>query len=158
MNRSSKKLVPNGQPHDRHHPLADGDAKITTFVPLQFKKRGVKKVLVPPAGVIEPVTYGAAPSISPRHDSVLLRALGRGLYWQHLLDSGAVADTAEIAEREGIVRSTVNDVLRLALLSPDFVEAAVAGRMPATVSLERLLWATLPREWKEQRTYLQVIQ
>ena len=158
MTRSSKKLVPNGQPHDRRHPLDNGGAKITTFVPLQFKKRGVKKVLVAPAGVSEPVAYCAAPPMAPQHDSVLLRALGRAYYWQQLLDSGTVADTAEIAEREGIIRSTVSQVLRLALLSPDVAEAAVAGTLSATVSLERLLWAPLPREWKEQRAYLQTIQ
>ena len=73
------------------------------------------------------MTWCTAPVIAPSHDSVLLRALGRAHYWQHLLDTDAVVDTAEIAKREGIIRSTVNDVLRLAL--------------------ERLLWAMLPREW-----------
>lgn len=28
----------------------------------------------------------------------LIKALGRGHFWQHLLDTGAVADTAEIAK------------------------------------------------------------
>lgn len=150
MNTSSKKLVPTGPPHERRHPLADGGVKITTFVPLRFKKRGIKKVLVAPDGAGEAVTW-CTPAIAPSHDSVLLRALGRAYYWQHLFDSGAVADTAEIAEREGIIRSTVSQVLRLALLSPDIVEAAVAGRLAATVSLERLLWATLPQDWEDQR-------
>ena len=150
MNRSSKKLVPAGTPHERRHPLADGGLKITTFVPLRLKKRGIKKVLVAPDGVDEAVTW-RTPAMPPSHDSVLLRALGRAYYWQHLLDSGFVADTAEIAEREGIIRSTVSEVLRLALLAPDVVEAAVAGRLNGTVSLERLLWATLPRDWGEQR-------
>ena len=149
MNTSSKKLVAAGQPLERRHPLADGGVKITTFVPLRFKKRGFKKVLVAPNGVGEAVTWHT-PIISPSHDSVLLRALGRGFYWQHLLDSGAVADTAEIARREGIIRSTVSQVLRLALLAPDIAEAAVAGRLAGSVSLEGLLWATLPRDWGEQ--------
>ena len=127
MNSSSKKLVPAGEPHERRHPLADGGVKITTFVPLRFNKRGIKKVLVAPDGIGEAVTWCTAPVIAPSHDSVLLRALGRAHYWQHLLDTDAVVDTAEIAKREGIIRSTVNDVLRLAL--------------------ERLLWAMLPREW-----------
>lgn len=45
----------------------------------------------------------------------------------------------------------MSQVLRLALLAPDIVEAALAGRLLGTVSLERLLWETLPREWGEQR-------
>ena len=150
MNTSSKKLVLAGEPHERRHPLADGGVQVTTFVPLRFKKRGIKKVLVPPEGVGEAVTWCATPAIAPLHDSVLLRALGRAYYWQHLLDSGAVSDTAEIAKREGIIRSTVSEVLRLTLLSPDVIEAAVEGRLAATVSLEGLLWATLPRDWGEQ--------
>jgi len=32
------------------HPLQDGGLKITTFVPLQFKKRGIQKVVVGPVG------------------------------------------------------------------------------------------------------------
>ena len=106
-------------------------------------------MLVAPDGVGEVVTRFAAPAIAPSHYSVLLRALGRAYYWQHLLDSGAVPDTVVVAQREGIIRSTVSEVLRLAL-SPDIVEAAVVGRMLGTVSLERLLLATLPRNWGEQ--------
>ena len=151
MNRSSKKLIPAGLPHERRHPLANGGVKITTFVPVRFKKRGVRKVLVAPDGVDEAVAWCATTAIAPSHDSVLLRALGRAYYWQHLLDTGAVADTAAIAEREGMIRSTVSQVLRLALLAPDIAETALAGRLPRTLSLERLLWATLPREWSEQR-------
>ena len=149
MNSSSKKLVPAGEPHERRHPLADGGVKITTFVPVRFKKRGIRKVVVAPAG--EAVTWCTTPASAPSHDSVLLRALGRAHYWQHLLDTGAVADTAEIAKREDIIRSTVNDVLRLALLSPDIAEEAVAGRLPRTLSLERLLCGVLPLDWIEQR-------
>ena len=44
MNRSSKKLVGDGKPHERRHPLEGGGVRITTFVPFHFKKRGIKKV------------------------------------------------------------------------------------------------------------------
>lgn len=151
MNRTRKRLIPDGRPHDRRHPLDGGGVKITTFVPLRFKKRGIKKVVVGAEGVGEPVTYISSPAIAPVHDSVLLRALGRGHYWQHLLDSGAVANTGEIAEREGIIRSTVCEVLRLALLAPDIAQAALDGTLPRTMSLERLLRGTLPLDWGEQR-------
>ena len=45
----------------------------------------------------------------------------------------------------------MSEILRLALLAPNIVEAAVAGKLSATVSLESLLGATLPRDWGEQR-------
>lgn len=61
-----KELIPTGQPHARRYPLEDGGVKIITFVPLQFKKRGIKKVVVGPAGVDDPVVVNAPiPVISP---------------------------------------------------------------------------------------------
>ena len=58
--------------------------------------------------------------IAPGQDLPLLKALGRGHFWQHLLDTGAATDATEIAERERIHRATVNELLRLALLAPDY--------------------------------------
>jgi len=62
-----------------------------------------------------------------------------------------VASGTEIAEREGIHRSTVNVFLRLALLSPDIVQAAYEGRLSRAVSLEAIWRATVPLDWDEQR-------
>lgn len=70
---------------------------------------------------------------------------------QHLLDSGKVADTTEIAKREGLHRATVNELLRLALLAPKIIEAALEGQLPQTVTLEGLLKAALPRGWRDQQ-------
>jgi hypothetical protein len=108
MNRSSKKLVGDGKPHERRHPLEGGGVRITTFVPFHFKKRGIKKVIVAPEGVSQPVAVTETPVLTPEQDQPLLKALGRGIYWQQLIDSGVVASGTEIAEREGIHRSTVN--------------------------------------------------
>ncbi len=151
MNRSSKKLIGDGKPHERRHPLESGGVRITTFVPFHFKKRGVKKVIVAPDGVSQPVAITATPVLAPEQDQPLLKAMGRGIYWQRLIDSGVVASGTEIAEREGIHRSTINDLLRLALLAPDIVQAAYEGRLPRAVSLEAILRAKVPLDWNEQR-------
>lgn len=152
MNRTRKKVIPAGQPFDRRHPLDAGEVRITTFVPLTFKKRGIQKVVVGPLGVDEPVKIGDRDSTtSPNLDRPLLAALGRGFYWQHLLDTGAVADTAEIAAREGLHRVTVNDAQRFALLAPDILAAALDGRLPRTFSLETLQRQTTPLDWSLQR-------
>lgn len=151
MNRSSKKLVGNGKPHERRHPLEGGGVRITTFVPLHFKKRGIKKVIVAPEGVSQPIAVTDTPVLTPEQDRPLLKALGRGIYWQQLIDNGTVASGTEIAERECIHRSTVNDLLRLALLAPDIVQAAYEGRLPRAVSLEAILRAKVPLDWNEQR-------
>ena len=151
MNRSSKKLIGDGKPHERRHPLEGGGVRITTFVPFHFKKRGIKKVIVAPEGVSQPIAVTDTPVLTPEQDRPLLRAMGRGIYWQQLIDNGTVASGTEIAERECIHRSTVNDLLRLALLAPDIVQAAYEGRLPRAVSLEAILRAKVPLDWNEQR-------
>ena len=152
MNRTSKKLIPTGQVHERRHPLQDGGVKITTFVPLQFRKRGLKKVVVGPEGVANPVSVNAlVPVITPNQDTFLLKTLGRCYYWQHLLDTGVVADTGEIAAQEGLSKITVNETLRLASLAPDIVDAALHGTLPRTVSRYLFLRAAPPLNWDMQR-------
>lgn len=152
MNRTGKKLLSTGQPHERRHPLEDGGVKITTFVPLQFRKRGIKKVVVGTVGVDEPVVVSvAAAAITPSQDPTLLKTLARGYYWQHLLDTGAAGDAAEIAEREGLHRVTVSDALRFALLAPEIVLSALDGTLPRTMSLEMLQRRTIPLDWEVQR-------
>ena len=56
-----------------------------------------------------------------------------------------------IGEREGIHRSTINELLRLALLAPDIVQATYKGTLPRAVSLEAILRAKVPLDWDEQR-------
>jgi hypothetical protein len=147
-----KKVLQIGAPHERCHPLEGGGLKITTFVPLQFKRRGVRKVVVAPADVGDPVTdRNQSPSLPPSYDTTLLRALGRGIYWQHLLDTGEVADTAEIAAREGLHKSFVSDHLRLAILAPGLVETALRGKLPRNVTLLALMRDGIPSCWLIQR-------
>jgi ParB-like chromosome segregation protein Spo0J len=84
------------------------------------------------------------------HDPVLLEALGRALHWQALLDEGAVASNAEIAEREGLERSTVTRLLPLALLAPAIIEQCLAGRQPRSLTLRWLQRHRLPDDWQGQ--------
>ena len=150
-----KKVLQIGAPHERRHPLENGGLKITTFVPLQFKRRGVRKVVVAPANVEDPVTdRSRSPSLPPSHDSTLLRALGRGIYWQHLLDTGVVADTADIAKREGLHKTFVSDHLRLAILAPDLVRSALRGELPRNVTRLDLMRDGIPACWLIQRRRL----
>ncbi len=152
MNRTGNKLLPTGQPHERRHPLEDGGEKITTFVPLQFKKRGIKKVVVGPVGVDEPVTINAsAVAISPVHDQTLLKALALAHYWDKQIDQGVVADANEIAQRERMEITRVREVLRLVILAPEITLAILEGRQLRTLSLEYLVRNSLPLDWESQR-------
>jgi hypothetical protein len=61
--------------------------------------------------------------------------LTRAFCRQHLLDVGVVDSGSEIARREGLHHSTVNELLRLTLLEPAIVQAIPAGEQPRCMSL-----------------------
>lgn len=65
----------------------------------------------------------------------MLVALARAFYWQQLLDDGVVASGTEIAQREGLHHSTVNELLRLTLLTllepAIFAQRKRARRIPS---------------------------
>ena len=85
------------------------------------------------------------------HDQPLLTALSRAFYWQQLLDDGVVETGSEIAKREGLHHSTVNELLRLTLLEPNIVKAIYAGQQPLCMSLLWFQRNPLPVDWTAQR-------
>jgi hypothetical protein len=66
-----------------------------------------------------------------------------------MLDDGVYATVSEIGDAENISKSYVSRILRLALLSPDIVDAILAGRADQALMLERLE-RPLPANWEEQ--------
>ena len=118
---------------------------ITIHVPMAFRQRGGRKLIVAPDG-------GTLQAVSrrPNIDNVLLKALVRAFRWQKLLDKGTFGTIKEIAAREKIDASYVGDVLRLTLLAPDIVEAILDGHQPPTLQFESLR-KSLPLAWQEQR-------
>ncbi len=123
-----------------------GQVKLSTFIPLKIRKRGASKVVVRPTDT--PVNPGKA---AGQHDQPLLVALARAFYWQQLLNDGVVGSGSEIAKREGVHHSTVNELLRLTLLEPAIIQAIVAGRQPRCMSLLWFQHNPLPAGWAAQR-------
>ena len=126
-----------------------GQIKLSTFIPLKIRRRGASKVVVRPDGQVE-----AAGKVTTQHDQPLLVALTRAFYWQQLLDDGVVASGSEIAQREGLHHSTVNELLRLTLLEPAIIQAILAGKQPRCMSLLWFQRNPLPTEWAAQRQIL----
>ena len=120
--------------------------KISTFIPLKIRKRGASKVVVRLDGQVE--TPG---KVATQHNQPLLVALTRAFYWQQLLDDGVVGSGSEIARREGLHHSTVNELLRLTLLEPAIIQTILAGRQPRCMSLLWFQRNPLPTEWVAQR-------
>ena len=125
-----------------------GGVRITTFVPLKFKRHGAKRVIVHVAPTVDAV--GEDPP--PRADPHVVKAIAQGLYWQNLLSTHKAADAAEIARVEGTDRARVTKVTKLALLAPDVIAAIVEGRLPVT--LHRLMRQGVPLDWDSQRAEL----
>ncbi len=61
----------------------------------------------------------------------VVETLRKALAWRQELDSGVVANQADIARREGITRARVTQVLMLLRLAPDVQERVLA--FPVTV-------------------------
>jgi hypothetical protein len=104
--------------------LSSDGSTITVFVPMAWRRRGGRKVIVAPPGCDD----WAPPA---RIDSTLIKALARAHRWQRLLESGEYGTLAEMADAERISRSYVSRILRLTLLAPDIVERILDGRPTA---------------------------
>ena len=115
-------------------------AKLTTFIPMRIKRHGGRKVVIP----------AAAGDKMPEHDAPILTALSKAFHWQRLIDDGIVSSGSDIARQEGLNQSTVNELLRLALLSPALVRGILDGHQPKTLSLIWLKNNLLPPDWDEQ--------
>jgi hypothetical protein len=121
------------------------DEIVTVHVPMSFRRRGGRKLIVAPDGTRLPVTAHRAVI-----DNVLMKALARAFRWQRLLDLGTYSTIKEIASKEDLDPSYVGDVLRLTLLAPDIIEMILDGRQPPTLSFEQMR-KSLPLIWDEQR-------
>ena len=119
---------------------ADGEI-ITIHIPITFRKRGGRKMVVTPDG--------APWAPRPRVDSALVKAVARAFRWQRMLDDGVCGTIEELAGREKVNRGYMSRVLRLTLLAPEIVEAILDGRQLEEMRLEDLLPGP-PLEWDRQ--------
>jgi hypothetical protein len=78
----------------------------------------------------------------------LVNAIARGRRWLDEIVSGSVTNIEQIATRQKCSVRQVNMTISLAFLAPDLVRAAVEGRMPRGIGVERLRDA--PAEWGRQ--------
>ncbi|WP_119461065.1 recombinase family protein [Rhodospirillaceae bacterium SYSU D60014] len=115
-------------------------------IPVRLRTRGVQLKLVVGTG---DERRQRAP------DPALIKAIARAQDWWHRLHSGEAGSLRDLATAEGIARSYIRRVLRVAFLAPDIVEAILDGRQPVELTAERLLrLADLPLDWREQRRRL----
>jgi hypothetical protein len=78
----------------------------------------------------------------------LVSAIARGRRWLDDVVSGRVTTVAELCTREKCSVRQVNMAISLAFLAPNLVKAAVEGRLPRGIGIERL--RDPPTEWSRQ--------
>jgi site-specific DNA recombinase len=78
----------------------------------------------------------------------LVSAIARGRQWLDDVISGRVTTIAALCEREKCSVRQVNMTISLAFLAPKLIKAAVEGRLPRGIGIERL--RDPPAEWSRQ--------
>jgi DNA invertase Pin-like site-specific DNA recombinase len=78
----------------------------------------------------------------------LISAIARGRRWLDDVVSGRVTKVTELCTREKCSVRQVNMTISLAFLAPNLVKAAVEGRLPRGLGIERL--RDPPTEWSRQ--------
>lgn len=114
--------------------------------PLKFKQRGGRKVVIPAVGSTLQAQHNKTAINSP-----LINAIARAFYWAKLIDQGVVASGSEIARREGLEPSTVNERLRLSLLSPKIILSILNGEQPEGLTMQWLTRNSLLTDWSKQK-------
>jgi len=76
----------------------------------------------------------------------LISAIARGRRWLDEIIAGSITDAGQLAKRERCTVRQINMTLSLAFLAPALVKAAVEGRLPRGINIERLrdpdpIWA-----------------
>jgi site-specific DNA recombinase len=115
------------------------------IIPARLKRCGIESKLI----------------VNDRDDDVphqrtimaLQSALQKGLTWHNELINGRVSSMVEIAKQEGVTRPYVARHIKLAFLAPDIIETILKGKIPITLSLDKLREG-FPMNWQTQRKML----
>ncbi len=110
---------------------ADDGERITVHIPMTFRKRGGRKLVVTPDG--------AAWAPRPRVDNAMVKALAQAFRWRKMLDEGVHATLEDLARAKGVHATFVSRILGLTLLAPAIVEAILDGQQPVELGLDDLL-------------------
>lgn len=116
----------------------------TVHVPLKFIARGGRKTIVSQAN-------GVASRKAPDGCDMAAVALARAFRWKAMLEDGRYSSIEELARMEKVKTSYVYQLLRLTLLSPHLIEAALDGNLHCPVAMLR---KPIPLQWDVQFHFL----
>ena len=119
-------------------------ATLTIHIPVQFKRRGGRKLVLAPDGVASPI----APK--PAVDDTMLKLLIKGHRWRRRIESGKAKSITDLAAQEQVTDAYVQRLLLLTCLAPDITDAILDGLQPRGLSANLML-KDVPVAWDEQR-------
>ena len=125
--------------------LQPSNKTLLVTVPATLKRSGHVMRLIMPSGA------AAVPKAAPS----LAKLVARGrLWWGELYDDPELTCSA-IAQREGLTKTYISRVVRLAFLAPEVVKAIIEGTAPAHLTTHDLtVGDPLPADWNAQRRAL----
>lgn len=134
----------------QHRPITSANREeVLPFNPIPFKLRGKRKTIISPNA--ESVEMHVK---KPGINRVLINAIAKAFYWAHLINNGVVKSGSEIAQKEGVEVSSVNELLRLTLLDPIIIESILTGTQPPALSIQWFTRNPLPIDWSSQQKLL----
>lgn len=110
--------------------------ELTLTSPFRMRRRGVELKL----------HLGEA---TPEIDRTLVLNIVKAQRWMSMILGGKTF--TEIAQAEGISKRRVQDVVDLALLAPDILDAIANGEQPDGVTSNTLIKSGVPAVWSDQR-------
>lgn len=124
-------------------------AEVSTLIvriPVAFKRRGGRKLIITPEGVDAPMV-----SVQPATvDDTLFKTLVKAHRWRRRIETGKAKSVTDLAEQEKVSIAYVTKLWPLTCLAPDIVVAILDGRQPRGLSVNRML-QNVPESWDEQR-------
>jgi site-specific DNA recombinase len=134
-------LLADAPEHDPLTAETDSDT-YEVNAPMQLKRCGIETRLVIPAGKPAPAHQ--------RSITAIQEALAKALTWNQALLTGSVSSLTAVAKQEGVSQRYIAELLKLAFLAPDIIEAIIKGDIPETLSLVTLRQG-IPQDWQDQR-------
>lgn len=113
--------------------------------PVQLKRCGIETKLVASNG---PVVLS-----HPESTKAIQKALRRALVWNQALLDGTAITLTELAKKEKVEQRYICDLIKLAYLAPDIMEAIIVGKIPAGLTLDRIKKGS-STDWRNQRRTL----
>ena len=115
--------------------------------PVQLRRCGIETKLVASNG---PVVLS-----HPESTKAIQGALRKALLWNQALLDGKASTLTELAEKENVAQRYICDLIKLAYLAPDIMEAIFSGKIPAGLTLDSLKKGFSP-DWQKQRQLLKI--